>query len=304
MSTEGKVELSMEDAEKIKIEQGFPDADDSQMIDGKIQKSQILSLVRPCIEQLANEIERSFDFFREESHGERVDKIVLFGGGANLKGLTQFLQRELEINIEIGNALQDFKMLTAASPSEKNETSRLDLAIGAVLNKSDKINLLPVEVKEKTKRFVEHVSLQAVAVGVVVTMILSFIGLNIQLGAQRMKLKALKLEQTTLVPQMASLRMMFVADQIQGSHPHWEDALREISNAMQPKMYLTKLSLNNDVIHFKGIITQRDQGAQGILSNFMITLENGIFKDVSLVASKRETEGKLSFEFQISAEVE
>jgi len=133
---------------------------------------------------------------------------------------------------------------------------------------------------------------------------LSYIGLNIQLGAQHKKLDALKLEQKILVPQAEAMRLMLVADQIQRGHPHWEDVLREISNVMQPKMYLTDLSMDNDEVNFAGVINQGDQGAQAILSNFMITLEKGIFRDVSLVTSKREMEGELTFKFEIVAEVE
>lgn len=301
MSSEGKVELTFEEAEKIKKEQGIPVGEGAELIDGKILSSQVLSLVRPCVEQLAGEIERSFDFFREESHGEKIDKIVLFGGGANLKGLTKFLYDELEIEVVIGNSLEDVKV---ADKKDDCEVSRFDLAIGAVLNQSNKINLLPIEVKEKTRRFIEHVSLQAVAVGVAMTMLLSVIGLNIQLGAQHKKLNALELEQRVLVPQTEAIRLMMMAGQIQSGHPHWEDALREISNIMQPKMYLTGLSMNNDAVNFKGVITLGDHRAQAILSNFMITLENGIFKDVSLVTSKRKMEGGMTFEFEIVAEVE
>ena len=301
MSSEGKVELTLQEAEAIKKDVGIPIGGDTEPIDGKILPSQIISLVRPCIEQLASEIERSFDFFREESHGEKVNKIVLFGGGANLKGLTKSLYDELEIGVVIGNSFEDIKVVDQKGAQE---TARFDLAIGAVLNQSDKINLLPIEVKEKTRRFVEHVTLQAVAVGVAMTMLLSYIGLNIQLGAQNKKLDALHLEQKTLIPQTVAMQLMLVADQIQGGRPHWEDALREISNVMQPKMYLTELGMNNDVLNFVGVINQGDQGAQGILSSFMITLEDGIFKDVSLVTSRRATEGELTFEFEITAEVE
>jgi len=304
MSKEGKVELTFEEAEKIKREKGIPIGDDTELIDGKILPSQILSLVRPCVEQLASEIERSFDFFREESHGAKVDKIILFGGGADLIGLTKALYDELEIETIIGNSLEGIDNTLDLKDNDKHVTSRLDLAIGAALNKSDQINLLPVEVKEKGRRFVEHVSLQAVAVGIAMTMLLFSIGLNIQLRAQHKKLDALMLEEKTLGPQVESMRRMLVADQILKGHPHWEDVLREISNVMQPKMYLTELSMDNDSVNFVGVINQGDQGAQAILSSFMIALEDGIFKDVILVTSRREMEGKMIFEFEVTTEVE
>ncbi|MCK5178045.1 MAG: pilus assembly protein PilM, partial [Candidatus Omnitrophica bacterium] len=141
MSSQGKVELSVGEAEKIKKEQGIPTGEETELVDGKILPSQILSLVRPCVEQLAGEIERSFDFFREESHGGKVDKIILFGGGANLKGLVESLKRELEIDIEIGDSLKDIPVLPKAVTDKEGAGLRFDLAIGAILNKGDKINL-------------------------------------------------------------------------------------------------------------------------------------------------------------------
>lgn len=304
MSSQGKVELTMEEAEKIKKEQGISSGDDTEEIDGKILPSQILSLVRPCVEQLASEIERSFDFFREESHGEQVNKIILFGGGAKLKGLVSLLNNELGLTVEMGDTFDGINSLSEKESDGGNEGIRFDLAVGAVFTQSDKINLLPVELKEKAKRFIEHISIQVVVVGVIMTLLLSTIGLYIQLGAQHLKMDALKLEQKSLVPQLETIRSKMVTNQILNIHPYWEDILREISNTIEPGMYLTELSMQDDIVNLKGIIFKSDQGEQAILSNFMITLEDGIFQRVSLVISKKEAENSTVSEFEITAEVE
>jgi Tfp pilus assembly protein PilN len=304
MSAQGKIELTLEEAEKIKKEIGIPAVEDDKTIDGKILPSQVLSLVRPCVEQLASEIERSFDFFREESHGGKVDKVILFGGGANLKGLTKSLYDALEIEAVIGDSLEDIKTLTANDKSGDQAGSQFDLAIGAVLNRSDKINLLPVEVKEKTRRFVEKVSFKAVVAGIAMTLLLTYIGLNIQVASQNKELNALKLEQRTLAPQLEALRSVIISGRIFKNHPYWEDVLREISNTVQPKMFLTDLSMKNDRINIKGIIMQGDQGGQAVLSNFMITLEEGMFRDVNLVMTKRGPEGEPDLNFEIEADID
>jgi len=304
MSSKGKVELTLEEAEKIKKEQGIPSGEGVEEIDGKILPSQILALVRPCVEQLASEIERSFDFFREESHGEQVNKIILFGGGAKLKGLILFLHSELGITVETGNSFEGIKSLSRIESDRENDEICFDLAVGAVLTKSDKINLLPVELKEKTKRFVEYLSIQVIVVGVVMALLLIAIGLNIQLGANHKKMAALNFEQRTFVSQLEAMRSTLVANQILNVHPYWEDVLREISNTIEPGMYLTELRMQNDKVNFKGVILKSDQGEQTILSNFMITLEEGIFRYVSLVTSKKETENSIISEFEITAEIE
>jgi len=173
-----------------------------------------------------------------------------------------------------------------------------------VADNEPKINVLPLEVKEKTKRFVERVSLQAVAVGMIVGVLLFLVGLNVRIAANNKKIEAMKFEQKTLIPQQETVKLLLIADRIQSAHPHWEDALREISHVMEPKMYLTGMKMEDDVVNLKGVITQNDQTAQAVLSNFMIRMEDGIFKRVSLVSSKRQVQGEMLFEFEITAEVE
>lgn len=304
MSSQGKVELSVGEAEKIKKEQGIPTGEETELVDGKILPSQILSLVRPCVEQLAGEIERSFDFFREESHGGKVDKIILFGGGANLKGLVESLKRELEIDIEIGDSLKDIPVLPKAVTDKEGAGLRFDLAIGAILNKGDKINLLPIELKEKTKRFVENMSLKGIAVGAVVSLLLFYTGMHIQLFAYNKKMAALKLEQRTLQPQLNQLRGKILIGGILKDKPYWGDVLKEISHLIPPEIYLTYLRTENDTVRLKGDILRGDEGPQAVLSRFMLTLEEGIFQDVSLVTTQKKTGSVNIAEFEITCMVE
>ena len=49
---------------------------------------------RSCVhrrKKLAGEIERSFDFCREESSGMKVNKLILSGGGSQAEGAGGFL---------------------------------------------------------------------------------------------------------------------------------------------------------------------------------------------------------------------
>ena len=95
-----------------------------------------------------------------------------------------------------------------------------------------------------------------------------------------------------------------IADQILSRHPHWEDVLREISNTAGPRMYLTELSMRNDIVNLEGVIIRGGQETQASLSDFMIKMEEGMFRHVSLVSSRKESQGALSSEFEITAEVD
>ena len=304
MSSQGKVELSVQEAEKIKKEQGIPTGEETELVDGKILPSQILSLVRPCVEQLAGEIERSFDFYREESRGGKVKKIILFGGGANLKGLVESLKSELEMDIEIGDSLKSVRVLSKAISNKDDAGARFNLAIGAALNKGDKINLLPIELKEKTRRFVENVSLKGIAVGVIVSLMLFYVGLHIQLLGFNKKMTALRLEQRTLEPQLNKLRGKILISGILKNKPYWEDTLKEISNLIPPEIYLTYLKAEDSVVCLKGDILRGDDDTQAVLSRFMLALEEGIFQNVSLVTTQKKPGDANIAEFEIICTVE
>ena len=136
----------------------------------------------------------------------------------------------------------------------------MELAVGAVLTKSDKIELWPLELKEKAKRFVEDLSIQVIVVGVVMALLLIAIGLNIQLGANHKKMAALNFEQRIFVSQLEAMRSTLVANQILNVHPYWEDVLREISNTIEPGLYVTECSMQNDKGNFKGVILKSARG--------------------------------------------
>lgn len=312
VSEKGRVQLSTEEAEKIKKQWGLPSSDKSEMIEGKISTSQVLSLIRPAVEQLANEIERSFDSYQEGSEDSKVDRIILFGGGAQLKGLAEFLSDELGLEVKIGNSLEGLKILPKAVAEKDIISHRLDLALGAALGDvklldliMDKgINLLPVKLKEETKRFVKNVSLKVAVTAVLTLLLLFYIGMRIQFKAYEKKLKAAKVEYSSLAPQAQELYKKMLIARAFLNRPHWEDALKEISNIVPFNIYLTKLSMKNDILNLKGVIIQSSQTAEAALSNFMMALEKGIFKNVTLVTTSKRDENIATSEFEIKCEVD
>jgi len=228
----------------------------------------------------------------------------LFGGGANLKRLIESLKSELEIDIEIGDALKDIKALSGVASDREDAGSRFNLAIGAALNKKDKINLLPIELKEKTRRYIENVSLKGIVAGVIVSLLLFYTGLHVKLHGLNKRMSALKLEERTLAPQLNDLRSKMSISSIFKNKPYWEDALKEISNVVPPEIYLTYLSADEDMMNIEGDILRVDQGSQEILSRFMMTLEEGIFENVSLIKTQKKPGNSAIDEFEITCTVE
>lgn len=92
--------ISFSEAEKMKIKYG---------IEGK-EGEKILEILTPSLKQLTNEIEDYLFYYHTHIHHEHlpldskeVEKILISGGGANLKGLANFLSLKLKIPVELGN---------------------------------------------------------------------------------------------------------------------------------------------------------------------------------------------------------
>ena len=58
------------------------------------------------LERLAAEIGRSLDYYRSQFNEERIDRILLTGGGANLKNIVSYLANELRLPVEHFNPLE------------------------------------------------------------------------------------------------------------------------------------------------------------------------------------------------------
>jgi len=61
-------------------------------------------------ESLLNELQRSLEFFLASAEGEKIDRVLLCGGGAGLAGLPQKMQNRLATSVEVANP---FKSITA-----------------------------------------------------------------------------------------------------------------------------------------------------------------------------------------------
>ena len=97
-----KLGVTFDEAEKLKIQNGL-----SQ--ESSKAKNDLASIMSPVLMNLTEQIKKYLNFYQEHSSHEYfpsegvVKKIILSGGGANLKGLPEFLLKELKIPIEIGN---------------------------------------------------------------------------------------------------------------------------------------------------------------------------------------------------------
>lgn len=295
----GKLELSYAEAEKIKKEYGIPLESGSELIENKISSTQLLAMLRSALEKLANEIGRSFDFYREETGGAKVDKLILFGGSARLKNLDKFLSQELAIEVEVYDSWEGVNI--SKELGAYPEISRMAMAVGAGINKDEGINFLPPEMRQEVRRFVTGAALKAIFSAVVTILVIVFIGMSLNLSNLDKKISAVKSELSFLKTRFGGDQGRNLINDVLSAEPYWEDVFKEIGNCvLDDPIYLKEISAQGGVLTLKGVIASvKDQ--QDVFSGFIRKLEAGIFKSVKFSAMRSIADGK-EFEVQMQFE--
>ncbi len=144
----GDPELIYERAESIKQEIGIPSEPyQERMSDKSTSPSKISFLVRPVLERLSAEIGRSLDYYRSQFNDERIDRVLLTGGGANLKNIVSYLGRELRLPAEhfnpLGKFLFDSKKIDVQLLNQMG--SIFTIAVGIAVPEPERIELLPAK---------------------------------------------------------------------------------------------------------------------------------------------------------------
>ncbi len=105
--------ISFKEAEKIKIKYGLQDKSEiviKNKIERKIEKRKLFEILTPAMTDMIEQIKKYLTYYQTHASHEHlgpnhkgVRKIFLCGGGANMKGICEFLSRELKIPVELGN---------------------------------------------------------------------------------------------------------------------------------------------------------------------------------------------------------
>ena len=137
-----------ERAERIKQVVGIPsEAKPEITADESIDISKMSFLIRPMLERLAAEIGRSLDYFRTQFNVERIDRLLLTGGGANLKNIASYLENELRLPAEHFNPLKEILFDSKKIDGQLIDQmgSMFTIAFGVALSEPKRIELLPAK---------------------------------------------------------------------------------------------------------------------------------------------------------------
>jgi len=119
------LKLNFQEAEMAKVNNG---------IDFKNNDNPIFNATKSLLENLSQEIEKTLDFYKEMiKGGPEIDKIILCGGGSNLKGLIEYLTDRLKKNIELGNPWTKVNLAKKSKKMAENISVRYPTVIGLAL---------------------------------------------------------------------------------------------------------------------------------------------------------------------------
>lgn len=124
-----EIGVSWEKAEEIKFKYGF----------GKMAEEDMLyKIFNPLVENLASEIEKSINFFAESINtGDKVEKVIVSGGGALLHEFTNYLSNRLKKEVALGNPALQIDISDFPFKISSRDLLSYSTAIGLALRGAD-----------------------------------------------------------------------------------------------------------------------------------------------------------------------
>ncbi|HEX9757069.1 MAG TPA: type IV pilus assembly protein PilM [Nitrospiria bacterium] len=75
-----------------------------------VEKDAVETILHVVHSEAASEISRSFEYFKTTSANENIDKIILSGGAAKIRGFGGFLTEKLSVPVEIANPFRNIEV--------------------------------------------------------------------------------------------------------------------------------------------------------------------------------------------------
>jgi len=166
----GKVQLTDEQINKVLFEDGVP-VEGSSYSD-KALAGQIISLLRPGLERLSQEIKRSLLYYDSQYKSGPAQSIHICGKASKIINLDKYLSAELSLPVSSADFIGKFSADPAVS-KELLEESCCDVAAAAGF--SSGLNILPAEFRSEKIETLQKLSLRWLAGIAFLLLLVSFI---------------------------------------------------------------------------------------------------------------------------------
>jgi type IV pilus assembly protein PilM len=119
--------VSKEEAERIKTSRG---------IEHSFENNSIFNSIKPFLENLSVELQKTINFYQDMSKSQtKVNRIIISGGGANLKGLVQYLTARLAMEVILGDPWVNLNLGKNLPIVSRENSIRYATAIGLAMRK-------------------------------------------------------------------------------------------------------------------------------------------------------------------------
>ncbi len=147
--------LTYEAAERTKIIYGIPDPGlEQEQTEEGIPLEGIRDGLMPVVDRLIMEIDRSFGYYKTQAENQTIDRILLSGGGALLKGLPKALERSFNIPLAEYNLWENLEIDPGInSEALGREYPLFIIAIGLATDDRPAINLLPYALQSSRQAY-------------------------------------------------------------------------------------------------------------------------------------------------------
>jgi len=291
---ERDIELNTAQAEKLKREHGISSVKDRGKTGEGIPLSQLAVRIRPVLEKLETEISRSRDYYSFQFQGGTITRLLLAGGGAQLKGIETFFTDRFDVRVEFLDPLAPIIIQDSPAFSEVEAANRPDLTtvVGLALPFTERFNLLPVDLQPHRKRWSVRAPGAYAILGLLLLIPLGQYGwqnqrristLSQAVNAKRSVYERLKVENSQLDTKLERLPSLDLRV------PQVAAALRLISQTIPEDVALTNIDVEEKEgeggleVRLSGLIYGRQEEAFPTVTKFMEDLQKApIFSNVQL----------------------
>jgi type IV pilus assembly protein PilM len=300
---EQEIELNTAQAESLKRQHGIPSVEDRGKTAEGIPLSQVAVRIRPVLEKLETEISRSFDYYAFQFQGKSITRLLLTGGGAQLKGIESFFAERFEAKVGFLDPLAPiiFQDSQAFSEVEAGTRPVFTVAVGLSLPLKERFNLLPLDLQPHRKRWSVRAPVAYATLGLLFLFPLAQYGwqshqqvvsLRTAVNMKKQSLEKysyilreherVKAENSKFDARLAALPGLDIRV------PQVAAALTLISQKIPDKMSLTNMDLKKEErrgleVKMQGLIYGEKEEAFATLTGFMEELgKANIFLDVEL----------------------
>jgi type IV pilus assembly protein PilM len=298
--------------------------------------SPTLFFVRPVLEKLVAEITRSLDYFKNLFNIEKIDRILITGGGSNLTDIASYLSDELHLSVEhfapFKKILSDSKKIDSQIANLLEPMSAIfTVATGVALPEAKRIELLPPKPSYWEKVRLEILIPVSASVVTIIIFSLLFYNMNGQLSVLKKehdekmeKLKELDELQKKIVflkdkeNRMKQELSIFPSSFI--NRVKFHEVIDSVGRAIPDNVTLTVLSVQGGTnilkdesrkingtkeVHIKGLAFGTDMQSLTSIAQIIDSLDSyPLFRNARLVtASENKLYNQPATEFEIVCDI-